>query len=461
MAKRNSKVLRYRKPFHLNVGVVVFFIIFIYMVVISINYLRHDRISSYEVVEKNISDDNTYRGIALRDEDIYYTDKAGYINYYIGDGEKAAKGSTIYTIDETGEIYRILSNADAETTLTKEDSKRIRSAISSFQKEYHQSNYSVVSDFKYDVENIILEQNTQSLLTDLNRVTDQASHGSFEVVTLKKSGILSYTMDGMESLQVGEVTSDLFKNVEETRHQLRQKEALAQGSPVFKLINSEDWNIIIPLSNSQYEKLKDSEKVKVRFKKDNVETIVGITVYEKSGSYFANLSLNKYMIRYINDRFLDLEIQLNAAEGLKIPMSSILKKDFLVIPNNYISIGGKSNSTGVIKETIDKDGETKYEFVPVSLISKDETEACVESEKLKVGNYIVDTQKNKKYQLGKMRSLEGVYNINKGFAVFRVIDKIYENKEYVIVRKDTPYGLSTYDRIVVNAETIKESALIK
>ncbi|MEG2441089.1 MAG: HlyD family efflux transporter periplasmic adaptor subunit, partial [Acetivibrio sp.] len=284
MAKRNSKVLRYRKPFHLNVGVVVFFIIFIYMVVISINYLRHDRISSYEVVEKNISDDNTYRGIALRDEDIYYTDKAGYINYYIGDGEKAAKGSTIYTIDETGEIYRILSNADAETTLTKEDSKRIRSAISSFQKEYHQSNYSVVSDFKYDVENIILEQNTQSLLTDLNRVTDQASHGSFEVVTLKKSGILSYTMDGMESLQVGEVTSDLFKNVEETRHQLRQKEALAQGSPVFKLINSEDWNIIIPLSNSQYEKLKDSEKVKVRFKKDNVETIVGITVYEKSGS---------------------------------------------------------------------------------------------------------------------------------------------------------------------------------
>ncbi|MEG2441088.1 MAG: hypothetical protein RSB37_06225, partial [Acetivibrio sp.] len=177
--------------------------------------------------------------------------------------------------------------------------------------------------------------------------------------------------------------------------------------------------------------------------------------------YFANLSLNKYMIRYINDRFLDLEIQLNAAEGLKIPMSSILKKDFLVIPNNYISIGGKSNSTGVIKETIDKDGETKYEFVPVSLISKDETEACVESEKLKVGNYIVDTQKNKKYQLGKMRSLEGVYNINKGFAVFRVIDKIYENKEYVIVRKDTPYGLSTYDRIVVNAETIKESALIK
>ncbi|MFA9463618.1 MAG: HlyD family efflux transporter periplasmic adaptor subunit [Velocimicrobium sp.] len=462
MARQNRKVVRYHKPFHINIGVIVFFIIFIYMVVISIHYFTQTSISIYEVVEKSISDDNTYKGIILRNETIYSTNKAGYVNYYIGDGEKVAKGSTVYTIDETGEIYKVLSNADTNNTLSKEDSAKVRNAISSFHKEYNGSNYYTVSDFKYDVENTILEQSSASLLSNLKDLVSASDRGSFDLISSKKSGIVSYTMDGYEDLKVGDITTDNFKNMDEDREQLRTSKAVAADSPIYKMINSEDWNIIIPLSNSQYKKMKDLDKVKITLKKEHVSVIAGISTYENGDSFFANLSLNKYMIRYINERYLDLEVQINAAEGLKIPITSILKKKFLIVPNEYIQVGGKTNTTGVTKEVFNEtSGASEYEFLPVTVISSNDTDSYIEGDSISANDYIISTNGNKQYQLGKTRTLEGVYNVNKGYAVFRVIDKIYENKEYAIVSKDTSYGLSTYDHIVVNAKNIEESDLIK
>lgn len=50
--------------------------------------------------------------------------------------------------------------------------------------------------------------------------------------------------------------------------------------------------------------------------------------------------------------------------------------------------------------------------------------------------------------------------MNKGYTVFRRIEKEYENNEYCIVKKDTPYGLSVYDHIVLNADYVKEQSII-
>lgn len=462
MARKNKKIVRYRKPIHIDIGVVVFFIIFIYMVVISIHYFSQDSISIYEVVEKSISDDNTYKGIILRNEKIYYTDKAGYINYYIGDGEKVGKKQTLYTIDETGEVYKALLNADMGNTLSKEDSTKIRNAIASFRKEYKGSNYYTVSDFKYDVENTILEENSASLLSDLKNLVSTTNRASFDIISSKKSGIICYTMDGYENLKLQDITSDTFNNIEENRSQLRCNDAVDSKSPVYKMVNSENWNIVIPLLDTQFNKLKKLEKVKITLKKEQVSVVAGITTFQKDGSYFANLSLNKYMVRYINERYLDLEIHLNSAEGLKIPNSSILKKKFLIVPNEYIAVGGKKNSTGVTKESFNKkSGESEYEFVPVTVVSSNEDNSYIESDEIATDDYIINPKTNKRYQLGLMDTLEGVYNVNKGYAVFRVVEKIYENNEYAIVSKNTPYGLSTYDHIVVNAESIEESELIK
>ena len=56
-------------------------------------------------------------------------------------------------------------------------------------------------------------------------------------------------------------------------------------------------------------------------------------------------------------------------------------------------------------------------------------------------------------------SLIGVYNINKGYAVFKQINIIYENEEYAIIETKTSYGISLYDHIALDASEIKENQL--
>ena len=64
------------------------------------------------------------------------------------------------------------------------------------------------------------------------------------------------------------------------------------------------------------------------------------------------------------------------------------------------------------------------------------------------------------YQIGNdTDSLIGVYNINKGYAVFKQINIIYENEEYAIIETKTSYGISLYDHIALDASKIKENEL--
>ncbi len=441
---------------------VVFFIIFIYIAIVAVNYFNKEHISIYEVVEKSISDDNIYKGIVLRDETIYYTNKAGYINYYISDGEKVGKKAAVYSVDETGEIYKQLEETTSETSISEEDTKRIRSSISSFKSTYTDSQYDKVDDFKYNLENAILEINNASQLSSLTKLTKDAENENYlKIVSAPKSGIVTYTMDNKETLKETDITKETFDDTTETRVQLRTNEAVTAGSPVYKMINSENWSIIILLTEEQYKKLADMDKINITFKKDNLSTTAALETYQNSGNYFGKLTLNRYVVRYLNERYLDIELMLNSATGLKIPSTSILEKDFLLVPTDYLTESG--SDTGVVKEVYNAEkNETDYEFLKVTIYKKDaENEiAYIEADNLAEGDYIRNPDTQKRYQIGQTGTLEGVYNVNNGYAIFRIINKVYENKEYAIVEKGTAYGLSVYDHIVVNADTIHELQII-
>ena len=62
--------------------------------------------------------------------------------------------------------------------------------------------------------------------------------------------------------------------------------------------------------------------------------------------------------------------------------------------------------------------------------------------------------------VGKMGSLIGVYNINKGYADFKRIEILYQNEEYSIVKSNTMYGLTVYDYIVLDASTVSDDEIL-
>ena len=109
--KKNKKIVRYRKPLNINVGMIIFALIFVYMAFSVYTYMRKEKVQFYEVVEGSIVNDKSYTGIALREEQTKYTDRAGYINYYVREGKRASVGTSIYSIDETGGAGRFFRGA--------------------------------------------------------------------------------------------------------------------------------------------------------------------------------------------------------------------------------------------------------------------------------------------------------------------------------------------------------------
>ena len=65
-------------------------------------------------------------------------------------------------------------------------------------------------------------------------------------------------------------------------------------------------------------------------------------------------------------------------------------------------------------------------------------------------------------QILKLYQLHNIlyYCINKGYAVFRKVVMIEQNDEYCIVETGTTYGLSQFDYIVRNGNTVKEDDIL-
>ena len=60
----------------------------------------------------------------------------------------------------------------------------------------------------------------------------------------------------------------------------------------------------------------------------------------------------------------------------------------------------------------------------------------------------------------KTAKLSGVYNINKGYAVFRQINILCEGEEYYIIEDGNDYGLSNFDHIALDNKNVHENDIV-
>ena len=73
----------------------------------------------------------------------------------------------------------------------------------------------------------------------------------------------------------------------------------------------------------------------------------------------------------------------------------------------------------------------------------------------------VTTYCTKTYTIGNdVDKLTGVYNINKGYAVFKQINILTKNEDYAIIETKTTYGISLYDHIALDGSKVKENQLV-
>ena len=275
---------------------------------------------------------------------------------------------------------------------------------------------------------------------------------------------MTYWTDGYEGLQAQDVTAEIWDN-EDTyeKKQLMGNTLVASGDPVYKLSTSEDWSIVIPIDPERGAQLQEEGFVKVRFLKNQYESWGEVKLLTNSdGNTYLQLTFSNSMVTFSTDRFLDVELIVEDETGLKIPVSSIVQKEFFLIPEDFVIPGGNNGGDSIIRQCFLEDGTISSELVEIEVYYYDSEskEYYLDSSVLSSGENLYKLDSQETFTVSKRATLIGVYNINKGYADFKQITILDSNDEYAIVKPNTRYGLSVYDYIVLNAESVRDDQFI-
>ena len=131
-SNQKKKVVKYRRPWNLNIGMLIFGFIFVYILISVVTYFRSEHIVGYEVNEGSLSASNTYTGIAIREEKVITSAGNGYVNYFAREGERIGTNRLVYTIDSSGKLAEMMASSGESNQLTAENLQALRQECIAF-----------------------------------------------------------------------------------------------------------------------------------------------------------------------------------------------------------------------------------------------------------------------------------------------------------------------------------------
>ncbi len=458
-AKKNDKIIKYPKQYHFSIGFIIIGVMFIYMIYHLFTYITADNITVYEVSQGSISSNLEYNALAIREEQVITAENSGDVLYLSENFGKVGSKTQIYALDTTGEILSSIkeSTEKSEITLDEESYDKIQSLVTNYVLDYEPSEFNKTYAFKNELESQVEQLYTVSAMEAMGDSLNQAvANGSFNIYNSPVPGLVVYSIDGLEDLTIDNFMSDSLDISNYSSVNLKAQESVVAGQAVYKVITSDHWNLVFEVDKTLYDSLQGETYLKIKFLEDEAETWTNLDFAEKAGKYYLILTLDDSMDRYADSRFVHIKIINNNISGLKIPNSSIVLKDFYTIPKGYMIQGNNTDDAGFLLQS-----GNENVFVTPTIYYENDDFYFVDDEILTRGDKLVKPNSNETYVVGSdMDSLEGVYNVNKGYAVFKQIEVLYQNDDYSIIKTGTNYGISMYDHIVLQGNEVEENTII-
>lgn len=437
-------------------GIAVFLIILIYLAVTFIISLTKETVSVCRVESGQIVNSAVFTGVCIRDEAVIPAKGNGYINFYVGEGDKTANSGNVYLLNSEAPTEK-KENA-SETSNKNLDYSEMRDLVTVFTKNYSDNQFSQVYS---------LDNNMQSLSTEMISKSEienyEASTSKGKIITSDSSGIVSYCYDGYEGLTVDAVTSKVLSDSAYESKEIDPYTYIQEGEPAYKLVYDHKWQIVVPLTQAQADALANTTSVNMIFTKDNIETIADFYIHQGTDGMYGVLTLNDYMVRYISERYIDVELVFTKISGLKIPTSALAKKDFYQIPIEYLIQDERSYETGFYCERTNENGEKVADFYTSGIYYQDENYFYVSMDDFEFGDSIGKVNSgasDERFRIGATGQLDGVYNINKGYTQFEIVRILHQNTDYCIVQENLSYSVAIYDNIVLNSQNVTENQII-
>ncbi len=460
--KSNSNIQRLlpvRERFHLHFSAVIFLIVFAYILILLLQYLFKDNIGIYEVVRGNNGKAPTYSALIVRDETLYYSEYSGYVNYYCTQGERVRVNETVCTLDEDGDFMSQLLLTANE--LSDEALLSLKNSLQSLSLSFDLNDYEDLYTTKSTINLNLLSFLTEEAIESLGGATDEYT---FAVTNTPISGTFVSTYDGYEDFDLENFSADEIDPDSYSLTTIASGQLVNEGEPLYKIISSDSFTIVFEMTEEDQETFAEKSTLSVYFS-DIDKTITGSfeLIYDNNGTTYACVEFSEYGYLLANTRFTDIEISSNIIEGLKIPSSSLVTKDYLLIPKRFCTLGGNSSQYGCMLQ-YEEDGEIQAVFTAITIIGEyDDDYYLVDPSAFEDGDILIISGEDSTdvYEVGEKQAVQGVYCVNKGYAVFQPVNILAQLDDgYVIVEEGYTGSISCYDRIALNGSLIQEGELI-
>lgn len=441
---------------------VIFFIIFVYIVINFVVYYNKDKVAIYEVQSDNISTNTRYIGIAIRDEQEITSDASGYINYYVHNGKRTTNAGVVFSVDESSTLYSEISENYGVKKLTTDEIKSIKNLIYGYLSDYSALNFSSVSEFKDELSGSIYEIVNDSSIERMYGLKDRETTSSFHVRKSPCSGLVSYYTDDLCNCTFDRLTADMFEaGYNPNRQNLMTKGLISSGDKVYRIVPEQSWEIAVKIPENIYIDFADKQSISF-YINDYFQPLNGnIKTVSREDGYYCIIEMNDYLSMFLDDRILEIEFNEGNEGGLKVPHSAICKRNFYLVPLSMFVDNIEKNSRVLYREYYNEQtGLTENEEIELDRYFKVDGYAYIDMSVFNEGDLLINPETGERTHVSLTNSLEGVFLVNKGYFQFVRVEKLRQNSEYAIVKKNTPSGLRLYDHIALDSNDAIDQEII-
>ncbi|MBR2408160.1 MAG: hypothetical protein IKB07_04315 [Lachnospiraceae bacterium] len=460
------KMIKFRTRKEVNIGLVVAFGVLVLLTIHIYRYFTAPHLSLYEVQEGSTGKETTAIAMILRPETVYRTEQAGYLNYYYREGARITKNAEVYSVNDSAELQDILNNNEENSILSTNDLLRLKNSLRIYGNEYSDVSFSECYVFREEFLSDYLRYRDFSLLDTIEEQKKDSQ--SFVTINSLESGTVSYYSDLYDGYTVEMLTGDEFSEEKRTIPEYKKAVGIsAIDSFAYKLIKDETWQLVVQISEEDISRIKkDGETLSFQIVGDSILYNKPYEEIRRNGECFLLIEMDRYGNEYLSERFLEVSLFFSAKEGLKIPETAILTKEVYQIPERFVMQGGGSeNEIGISIEYYDaQTGEIRPDFQKISPLFFENGYYFVAEEDFDSDLYInsagLTNEPERAMLYSFLTRLEGVYNMNKGYAIFRRIERITDVEDYVLVRAGLAGGVALYDHIVLDVSVVTKDVIL-
>ena len=328
--------------------------IFAYIIINGITVFIGKNIDTLVVSNEKIEEYITTKGLLIRDEYIINSTMTGNIEAYFKEGDKVKnldKVAYVYNdnIDEENleELEKlekeVIQIEEGQSSIIKADvdkvNKKIEKNKDNIQTKLIQGKLGISKEV-VELEEHIKDKN-KLLKSDLNskpiinkkeeinKLNNKIEKNS-DILQTNKSGIISYKFDGNESKynidNISELNIDDIEYTENEYIDILNEGVIKHGQPIARIINNIKQYLAIVVEENEIMNFKENNSVIIRDKNNQINAKVH-NIYTKNDKNVVVFEISEQNIEINDTRVAEFDIIYKSIEGIKIPKSSIVKKD--------------------------------------------------------------------------------------------------------------------------------------